>query len=134
MLESVLDLDENTLNAIIHHTRFSKEHIGFPQCVAMMKISDGSDFLVLQTILEKPITYIKEQIFGLYENCRERFYPLLLAFANEGIICMENLENNLEKLWHDIPGGSNNASLSSEHIIQTTKTLVGTYFIHDKKK
>ena len=130
MLESALDLDENTMNTIIHHTRFSKEQIGFPQCVAMMKRSDESNF---KTILEKPITYIKEQIIGLYDNCREIFYPLLLAFANQGILCSDNLENNLEKLRHNFPGGSKNAMLSSEHIMHTTKTLVGTYFTHDKR-
>ena len=99
LLQSIPNVSEETVKKILSHQTFSNKQIGFPQCVALMKESNISDF---QNILATPMKYIVEQCVLLYENFRDKFLVLVMAFANQGQICEEDIRKRRLGLPKDI--------------------------------
>ena len=124
MLQSVLDLDEDVLRIILNHERFSGKQIGFPQCVALMKGSRGSDF---QNILETPLNYLTKQLVFLYESCRAKYMTLVMAFSNDGRIS----QDDIEKLRCHLPNDIDDSSVDTRQIKQAIKSIDGTYYRFD---
>ena len=122
MLQSIPNVNEDTIKSILRHPRFSNQQIGFPQCVVLMKESDVLDF---KKILETPFNFIMEQLCFLFERCREKFIALVLAFASQGHIC----EEDIGRLRCDLPKEIDDSSYSVLCITQAMKNLVATYFI-----
>ena len=123
MVQSISNINEDTVKKILSHETFHNQQIGFPQCVALMKESNASDF---KNILDTPLCYIAEQINLLFENCREKFLALLLVFVSNGRICEIDIASLRQGLPNDV-----DISCSALSISKAIGNLCGTYFRYD---
>ena len=120
LLQSIPNIEEDTMRKILNHQTFTNQHIGFPQCVALMKESRASDF---QDILDMPLCYVADQMYLLFENCREKFLALIMAFINNGNICTDEVDILRQALPHGV-----DISCGAMSISEAMKNLCGTYF------
>ena len=120
MLHEISNIDEDTVTKIITHHRFSNQQIGFPQCVEIMKESQTFNF---QKVIETPLDYITEQVYHLFENCREKFLVLVMTFINQGQIN----DDDVDRLRPVLPDGVDDCTIKSQQIKQAFRNLDTTY-------
>ena len=129
MLETVHDITEDSVNKILSHERFSKEQVGFPQCVALMKGSKNVDFT---SLFETPLKFLALELTHLFENSRMKFLTLLLAFANNGQLNFDGDQFISPCLY--LPSDIEASSQGSKEFRNAADSLVDTYLYFDKEK
>ena len=129
MLETVPNITEDSVKDILSHRRFSKEQVGFPQCVAIIK---GSHHFDLSSIFETPLKFVAQELLQLYENSKNKFLVLLLAFANDGQLNQDG--EQLRNPCHYLPSDIDMPSVQAQQLRKAANSLVNTYMNFEREK
>ena len=120
-LEQIPGVNESQIKDILGHETIDSLQIGFPQCVEFMKDHGTFNY---ETIIQTPIRFLKEKLCLLQNWCPEKLSSLVIAFANNGQICVTEMRE-LRKI---LPDELNASIISTQQLKDSVIATTETYF------
>ena len=125
LLKQIPGIKEGQVSEILNSENIEGLQIGFPQCVELMKEHGAFNY---EQIKSTPMRFLREKMSVLQKECTEKFAALVLGFANDGQICVAEMD----KLRKDLPTELESGSINKQKLIEYVIVMTGTYFMHSK--